>query len=63
MNRLISMFFDNNETNTKYFELEFKPIKSFKIVFECMNNNTKREKVTYISLIHSYLAKYYFLVG
>lgn len=57
MSQLISIFFDNTEANAKYFELEYKPTKSFKIVFECMVNNSKKEKITYISLIHKYLSK------
>ena len=47
-----SIFFDNTEANAKYFELEYKPTKSFKIVFECMINNSKKEKITYNVIIH-----------
>ena len=57
MSQLMSIYFDSNETNPKFFEVDFKPTKTFKIVFECMANNSKREKVTYISLVHQYLAK------
>lgn len=57
MSQIITIFFDNNEANLKYYELDFKPSKALKIVFECMAQNTKRDKITYLVLIHKYLAK------
>lgn len=57
MSQILTIFFDNNESNLKYFEHEFKPSKAIKIIFECMVHNTKREKITYLILVHKYLAK------
>lgn len=57
MYQLISMFFDNHEANLKYFIEKFRPVKVFMIIFYCMSNNTKLERIRYISLAHAYLAK------
>jgi hypothetical protein len=57
MYQLITIFFDNEQFK---FEVQFKPIKSFIIIFNLMNNSNN-EKIEYISLVHDYLAKYIFI--
>jgi hypothetical protein len=54
MYQLITIFFDSEQFK---FEVQFKPIKSFIIIFNTMSN-PNNEKVEFISLAHDYLAKF-----
>ena len=61
MYQLVSIFFDNNDFSFK-FEVQFKPLKAFMIIFDCMISSSKSDRVDYISTIHEYLAKYTLMV-
>ncbi len=54
MYQLITIFFDTEQFK---FEIQFKPIKSFLIIFNLMDNS-KSEKIEFIALVHDYLAKF-----
>ena len=55
MYQLISIFYDNSETDSRY--EQYKPIKPFVILFDCMFDHSKSDRIDYISSIHEYLAK------
>lgn len=60
MHQLLLMFFENHYANLKYFQIAYRPLKAFCILFECMvasGVNSKSERVQYLSLVHQYLAK------
>lgn len=56
MYQLILIFFDNNDFSFK-FSTQFKPLKTFMIIFDSMLNNPKSERIEFVQSAHEYLAK------
>ncbi len=60
MQSLIQIFIQEHETAQKLFPDTYRPIKAFFILHECMTASSKLQRVQFISLSHSYLAKFGF---